>query len=50
VDDVDVYGQRIGEPVRERAARDGTAHVSSVGLMNAGWNEFQADNRLLIPQ
>src|SRR5271165_860058 len=49
VDAREVLGRRIGEPVRERAARDGTAHVSSVGLMEAGRNESQADTRLNDP-
>jgi hypothetical protein len=50
VDAHDVSGRRIGEPVRERAAQEGTAHVSTVGLRDAVWNESQADNRLLIPR
>jgi hypothetical protein len=40
----------VDEPVRDRAARDATAHVSTVELRNAGRKEFRADNRLLIPQ
>ena len=39
VDADDVSGRRIGEPVRKRAAQDGTAHVSTVELRNAGRNE-----------
>jgi hypothetical protein len=50
VDADDVYRRRIGGPVRKRAARVGTAHVSSVGLRSVGRNAFQADNQLMIPQ
>ena len=50
VDADDVLGRRIVVLVRERAARDGTAHVSTVELRNAGRKESQADNHLLIPQ
>jgi hypothetical protein len=50
VDGYDVYRRRIGEPVRERAARDGTAHVSSIGLRSVDRNAFRADNRLMIPR
>jgi hypothetical protein len=49
VDANDVDGRRTSEPVRDRAAQDGTAHVSTVELRNASRNEFQTDNRPLIP-
>ena len=36
VDANDVDGRRTSEPVRDRAAQGGTAHVSTVELRNAG--------------
>jgi hypothetical protein len=46
--DADAGRRRIRDPVRERAARDAAAHVSSVGLGSADWNAVQAGDRLLI--
>jgi hypothetical protein len=36
VDANDVDGRRTAEPVRDRAAQDGTVHVSTVELRNGG--------------
>ena len=49
VDANNVNERRIREFVRDRAAQDGTAHVSTVELRNVGRNGFQAHIWQLLP-